>query len=389
MTRLAIIISHPIQYYVPLYRRLARRDDLEIQVFFTWHAGAAAQRDPGFGKSFAWDIPLTDGYEFEAVPNTASDPGPHHFWGLQNPELVRRVLAWKPDAVHVTGYAWRSHLGALRAFARAGVPVLFRGDSHLLDQRGAWWRWQAKRLVLRKVFAWPAAFLCVGQANKQYYSEFGVPDRKLFDCPHSVETERFAEPHAGLERQATAWLGELGIGEKQRVLLFAGKFEDKKRPLPLMQAFLESEIQDAILLLVGDGMFGEQVRDLAARHPARFRILPFQNQSKMPLVYRLSDAIVLPSAYGETWGLAVNEAMACGRPALVSDRVGCHQDVVRSGFNGEVFAADDWRDFRNKLASLARVDWTTRREKIQTWAKKWSIEQTEETVVNCLRKVLA
>ena len=33
--RLAIIVSHPIQYYVPLYKRLARRDDLIVKVFFT------------------------------------------------------------------------------------------------------------------------------------------------------------------------------------------------------------------------------------------------------------------------------------------------------------------------------------------------------------------
>jgi glycosyltransferase involved in cell wall biosynthesis len=389
MTRLAIIVSHPIQYYVPLYRRLARRDDLEIKVFFTWHAGAAAQWDRGFGKSFAWDIPLTDGYEFEFVRNTARDPGTHRFWGLRNPELVQRVLAWKPDAVHVTGYAWCSHLRALPAFARAGVPVLFRGDSHLLDGRGPWWRSQLKRLVLRKVFSWPAAFLCVGQANKSYYRAFGVSDAKLFDCPHSVEIDRFAEPEATLEQQATEWLRELGIDDRQRVLLFAGKFEDKKRPLPLMRAFLKSQQNRTVLLLVGDGRFDQEVRDLAARDPERFRVLPFQNQSRMPLVYRLADMLVLPSAYGETWGLAVNEAMACGRAALVSDRVGCHQDVVRPGENGEVFAADDWGDFRHKLASLEGIDWPARRQEIQSWAKNWSIERTEQTVVKCLREVLA
>jgi glycosyltransferase involved in cell wall biosynthesis len=388
MTRLALIVSHPIQYYVPLYRRLARRGDLETRVFFTWHGGTAAQLDHGFGKSFAWDIPLTEGYEFEVVRNTARQPGTHHFRGLQNPELVRRVLGWRPDAVHVTGYAWYSHLQAIRALARAGVPVLFRGDSHLLDRRSAAWRWQLKRLVLRTVFSWPAAFLCVGQANKNYYRAFGVPESKLFDCPHSIETQRFAEPHALLEQQATAWRRELAIGDTQQVVLFAGKLEDKKRPLPLMQAFLEMDLTGVILLLVGDGLFDQKVRDLAALHPERFRVLSFQNQSKMPLVYRLGDVLVLPSAYGETWGLAVNEAMACGRPALVSDRVGCHQDVVRSGVNGEVFAVDDWRDFQDKLASLARIDWIPRRQEIQTWANNWSIEQTEEAVVKCLREVL-
>lgn len=80
--RLAFIVSHPIQYYVPLYERLARRDDLQIRVFYTWHAGEKPVLDCGFGEPVAWDIPLTRNYEFEPVPNVARDPGTHHFFGL-------------------------------------------------------------------------------------------------------------------------------------------------------------------------------------------------------------------------------------------------------------------------------------------------------------------
>ena len=354
---------------------------MQVRVFFTWHGGERAQMDQGFGKNVAWDIPLTDGYEHEVVPNTACNPGTHHFSGLRNPSLVKSVLGWKPDAVHLTGYAWRSHLLALRALARRGVPVLFRGDSHLLDGRGAWWRWLLKRSLLRTVYSWPAAFLCVGRANRDYYRAFGVPETKLFDCPHSVEVERFAEPEEELERKAADWRKELGVGSEQRVLLFAGKFEDKKQPLPLMRAFLECEVENTILLMVGDGEHGTAVRELADRKPERIRVLPFQNQSKMPAVYRLGDLLVLPSAYGETWGLAVNEAMASGRPALVSDRVGCHPDVIKPGMNGDIFASGDWQDFQRKLTRLARMDWAGRRQEIKTWAKNWSIEKTGDALV--------
>src|SRR5712691_275656 len=124
--RLAFVVSHPIQYYVPLYQRLARRSDLAIKVFFTWHAGQAAVEDHGFKMPVAWDIPLTAGYEFELVPNVASDPGTHHFLGLKNPSLVERVTAWRPDVVHITGWAWLSHFLALRAFRKKGIPTLFR-----------------------------------------------------------------------------------------------------------------------------------------------------------------------------------------------------------------------------------------------------------------------
>jgi len=75
----------------------------------------------------------------------------------------------------------------------------------------------------------------------------------------------------------------------------------------------------------------------------------------MPLVYRLGDALVLPSGYGETWGLAVNEAQACGRPALVSDCVGCARDIIREGENGMIFRTDDWEDCVRALRQMAEV----------------------------------
>ena len=337
--RLAFVVSHPIQYYVPLYRRLAERSDIEIRVFYTWHAAQEAVLDPGFGKKFAWDIPLTDGYPFERVPNVARVPGTHHFLGLQNPELIQRVAEWKPNAVHLTGYSYASHFGLLREMARKRIPVLFRGDSHLMDERPGFKSF-LKRILLKKIFSWPSAFLYVGRHNKEYYKSFGVPDEKLFYCPHSIEVDRFAEPAAELEQKAREWRKELNIPENTIVGLFAGKFETKKRPVELMKWALEFSDKDWILVMAGNGEHEGEVRRIADANPERFRTLPFQNQTRMPVLYRLGDFLILPSAYGETWGLAINEAMACGRPALVSDRVGCAPEMVIAGVTGEIFSSD-------------------------------------------------
>lgn len=350
--RLAIVVSHPVQYFAPLYQRLARREDVTVKVFYTWHAGQAPVKDRGFNKLVAWDIPLTSGYEFELVPNVSSDPGDHHFWGLNNPSLVGRIMAWGPDAVHVTGWAWYSHLQALWALSRRGVATFFRGDSHLLD--GGLWgpRWWAKRAVLTRVYSWPAAFLCVGKANRAYYEAFGVEADRLHDCPHSIDVERFAEPAESLEVEAASWRRELDIGDDRVVLLFAGKFERKKQPLELMRAVRELGGADIVLIMVGGGELDDEVRAIAASDPSRFRVLPFQNQSRMPVVYRLGDVFVLPSAYEETWGLAVNEAMACGRPAIVSDRVGCAEDMIDESC-GRVFPRDDFPAMMRVVAELA------------------------------------
>lgn len=382
MTRLAIIVSHPIQYYVPLYRRLAKRQDVEIKVFFTWHGGERAVLDQGFKKEVAWDIPLTDGYEFEVVPNVSRKPGTHHFWGLRNPSLVKMVLVWNPDAVHLTGYAWASHLSAMHAFYRHSVPVLFRGDSHLLNQkRGFHW---VKQTLLRRIYRWPSVCLYVGTHNRNYYRAFGVPEERLFPCPHSIEVDRFATLHEDLEQQAAVWRKELAIGDNQAVLLFAGKFEDKKRPVALMHAVTEYRDLNLVLVMVGDGKLGDEMRRIANSAPDRFRVIPFQNQSRMPLVYRLGDLLVLPSAYDETWGLAVNEALACGRPVLVSDRVGCAPDLVKPGETGEIFRTDDWGHFRDRLKAALGIVANVDRLRLIRFACQFDIEVTEHHLMSAL-----
>lgn len=383
--RLAIIVSHPIQYYVPLYQRLAQRNDVEIKVFFTWHGGDEAVLDRGFKKALAWDIPLTDGYKYQVVPNVASEAGTHHFMGLRNPTLMQRVMMWQPDAIHLTGYWYASHLRAMQVFYRRGVPILFRGDSHLLDG-GERWKWHIKRALLTAIYRWPTAFLYVGQANRDYYCRFGVPDWKLHYCPHSIEVSRFAEPSIKLEQEASRWRADLGLTGQQRILLFVGKFEDKKQPVALMRAFLDMNEQDLVLLMVGDGELKPQVHSLARNFPDRFRVIPFQNQSRMPVVYRLGDVVVLPSIYGETWGLAVNEALACGRPVLVSDRVGCAVDLVTPGQTGGVFRAGDWSDFKQKLRTTLKLSETLNRPSLIRFAHHFDIEVTEQHLMKVLAK---
>jgi len=385
-TRLAFVVSHPIQYYVPLYRRLADRTDVEIKVFFSWHDGSASQHDPGFNRAFSWDIPLTEGYEYELVSNRSRHPGTHHFWGLQNPDLVRRVIDWRPDAVHITGYAYASHLNAIKRFKHLRVPVLFRGDSHLLNEKRHGLRWEVKHFLLSWIYSHVRGFLYVGKHNYNYYRAFGVPDSKLFYCPHSIEVDRFAEPNDALEIQARRWRKELGIAESAKVLLYAGKFERKKQPVELMQAVGEVNMPNLVLVMVGSGELENQVCRLAAETPAAYRVLPFQNQSRMPIVYRLGDIFTLPSLYDETWGLAATEAIASGRPLLLSNKVGCAPDVIESGSDGYIFPSDDWEQFKSKLCELMQQRRDT--PVLRSRARRFNIDVTEHTLCQALEALL-
>jgi len=339
MRRLAIVLSHPVQYYSPWFRWLRANSPLEFKVFYLWDFGVTPQRDPQFGTTFQWDVDLLAGYDSELVPNTAREPGTHHFRGLDNPGLTARLEAWRPEAVLLFGYNWLSHLRVIGWAWRRGVPLIFRGDSHLLGRARLP---LLSRLLLRALFGRFAAFTYVGAANRAYFRALGVPDSRLFFAPHSVNTAHFNTADAAARTAAGALRAELGLAGL-RIVLFAGKLHERKQPAELLQAFLKVATPADALVFVGDGPEKARLTALAATRPGvHVRFLPFANQSEMPARCLLADIFALPSRGSyETWGLAVNEAMHLGVPCLVSDLVGCQQDLVHPGKTGWVFKADD------------------------------------------------
>jgi glycosyltransferase involved in cell wall biosynthesis len=340
MTRLGVVTTHPIQYYAPWFRHLAQRPELSVRVFYLWDFGVVDREDKGFGRTIRWDVPLLEGYASEFVPNVSSRPGTDHFRGIDNPGLVEALGRFNPAAVLCLGYNYVSFLRLLLRPGLGNVPLLHRGDSHRLVPRQGVRAW-LRRLLLTQLFRRFRAFLYVGSANREYLRMHGVSAERLFFSPHAVDNERFLADEEATRAAALAWRQELGIAADQTVVLFAGKFEEKKRPLDLLAAFKRAAIADAALLFVGNGQLEEALRRGAAAVPNVY-IATFQNQSLMPRTYAAADLVVLPSfGPSETWGLCVNEAQCLARPVIVSSHVGCSADLVEPGKTGFVFPAGD------------------------------------------------
>jgi glycosyltransferase involved in cell wall biosynthesis len=366
MTKLAIVTSHPIQYYAPWCRHLAAMGGLDLKVFYLWDFGAIESLDVGFQQKIRWDIPLLDGYEYEFVPNISTDPGTHHFWGLNNPELSERVNGYQPDAVLLLNYNYASIYRFLWEQRHSSVPLLFRGDSHrLVANRGI--KESLRRQFISFIYRQFAAILYVGKANYDYFTYHGIAEDKLFFTPHAVDNDRFFASSTEAIANARTWRQELGIPESNSVILFAGKFEAKKRPTDLITAFLSTDLeaQNVSLVFVGSGDLEGEMRSLAAGHPS-IHIVPFQNQSLMPRTYAAADVVVLPSyGAGETWGLAINEAMCLSRPIIASDLVGCASDLIEPHGNGLIFSAGDVSALTASLKEAFRD-----RERLVSWGKR-------------------
>lgn len=339
LPRLAIISTHPIQYNAPLFQLLTTRGQLQVKVFYTWGETMLNNKfDPGFRQVVKWDIPLLEGYAYEFVDNVATDKGAHHFKGIDNPTLIKQVETFNPDAVLVYGWSYKSHLKVLRYF-KGKVPVYFRGDSTLLDETGSIKKW-IRRASLRWIYRHVDMAFYVGKSNYAYYKACGLKDRQLVFAPHAIDNGRFAGESEADRLQARQFRERLGISPDAFVFLFAGKLEPKKDPSLLVRVFIKDVLPaNTHLVMVGNGILKDQLLQLTTAQP-NVHWVDFQNQSQMPAVYAACDVFVLPSAGpGETWGLAINEAMAGSKPVIASDRCGASADLIIQGKNGFVFEA--------------------------------------------------
>ena len=348
MQRLAIVTTHPIQYYGPLFSELAKH--LTIKVFYTWSQAREKILDEDFGIERKWDIPLLEGYSYTFVQNTAVNPGSSHFSGINNPTLIGEIETWKPDAILIFGWAFVSHLKALRHFHKK-IPVLFRGDSTLLDEPVGF---SAKKILRRYFLKWVYRHidyaLYVGDANKKYFMKHGIRAHQLILAPHAIDNKRFETDTSDVQAKRKV----LGIHNDDIVLMFAGKLSQKKDPDLLIRSFLSVAKNNHLAKLIVAGN-GELENVLKERYEQEGNIifLTFQNQTTMPALYKMADVFVLPSrGPGETWGLAVNEAMACSKAVLVSDKCGCAADLVQSGLNGYVFKSRDEEDLSRKISLM-------------------------------------
>jgi glycosyltransferase involved in cell wall biosynthesis len=344
--RLLILGSHPIPYRTPLYRELARRQNIELQVLYGDDYGIRP-RYSGWGiQDFVWKTNIIEGYPHVFLSNWSPKPDPSTIIGKLNPGLIPAIYKFKPDAILATGYSGPFHLqGIIGALARH-TPVLFLCDSNGAASQPKGVRGWAKPRVLRALYNRFAAFLTIGERNRQHYRTFGVPEQKMFSFPYAVDNEHFSSEAARLRGQRRELREQWRIPHEAICVVYTGRFSSEKNISELINGV--ARVDGLHLLLVGDGPERETLEVLASEQlPNRHTFAGFLNQDRLGEAYAAADLFALTS-YREAWGLACNEAMNFGLPLVLSDKVGCHPDLVTPGKTG-------WTYTLGNIDALARA----------------------------------
>lgn len=354
MVRLAYFVSHPIQYQAPLLRQIAADPDIDLKTFFYSDFSLKAYRDPGFGQSIQWDVPLIEGYDHDFLKCWGSSQWKN--W-LQQPialNLTQQIQQGSFDAIWVHGWSWLCSLQAILAAEQLGIPILLRGESHAFPSSS--FKSKAKQAFLQWLFPKISAFLYIGSLNHQFYEAYGVSRDRLFHMPYAVDNDSFTQQTQQARSQRDRLRRSLNLDPNRPIILFAAKLIEVKRPQDLLAAYRALSPDgraepDPYLIFVGDGELRSSLETEAKSTGwDSIRFLGFRNQSELPALYDLCDVFVLPSSF-EPWGLAINEVMNASKTVVVSDQVGCAIDLVEDGINGKIFPA------RNVSALASSMRW--------------------------------
>lgn len=359
--KLAIIMSHAIQYQTPLLRKIAASGKIDLTAYFNWDFGIKETYESDFSAKVKWDIPVLEGYKYKFLKNFSARPS-SNFWGQLNFGIIKELIQNRYGAVLI--YGWNLFTNWLVFFTALiiNTPVILQGESplnqELLKNR---WKQKIKMVVLKRFFKHISAFLYIGEENKKFYKHYGVPEEKLFFVPYAVDNERYIKENQklNLKNQKLELRKGLNIGKNDIIILFVGKLIEKKRPIDLLRAYQQlitnnQQLKTKVsLVFVGDGILRLELEKYVKEYNLKnIYFTGFKNQTELPQYYAMSDIFVLPSGMGETWGLVVNEAMCFELPIIVSDMVGCGADLVKNGENGYIFPLGDIEKLSEHLEEL-------------------------------------
>jgi glycosyltransferase involved in cell wall biosynthesis len=371
LKKIIFINSHPIQYFAPLYKYL-NQQGINTSCWYCSTETLAGHRDLQFNAEVKWDIPVLEGYTHRFFKNYSWKPSFYNgFFGLINPGLLTALLRQPPSVIIVHGWACLTNVLVLILGRLAGHTVCLRAETPLNQEllKGRLNQW-LKRFLLRGIlFRFVNWFLYIGKQNRLFYEHLGLKREKLLFTPYAVDNERFQNAARKYTSHKAELRQELGFPEYAQLVLFTGKYIQKKRPLDILAAFEKLSLPEKCLVMVGEGEQRVQMEDFIKSQELKDVYLTgFVNQTEIEKYYAVADVFVMCSEEGETWGLSVNEAMNFSLPIVVSDRTGCSVDLVEDGKNGFVFKTGDVNDLSTKIKQAFQLEGHKSHEVIQRYS---------------------
>lgn len=387
--RVLLVSSQPIQNAEPL-RLMAQDPRVEVLTAYCSLPETKMWRGAENLTKEAFDIPMLDGYAWKQLTNYSPSSRLGKFYGLINPGVIKLVA--KSDCCVVYGHAYITFWLAICAAKLLGKPVLLGTDATYIDPHNGGRPWKAylKKKVFPFLYNKVADLVLVpSTASKRFLCSLGVKEERVALTPYVVDNDYIAAASFAADRLKSR--EEWQVPADAVVVLFVAKFLARKRPQDAIEAFARANVQGSYLIMVGDGPLADSLKGQAEQLGVadRVRFTGLVKYSRLAEFYTASDVLLFTSEH-EPYGLPVNEAMICGIPAIVSDRVGAGYDLVEDGRTGYAYPcggvgalAEILRRVLPDRALLKEMG-EQARERMKTWSPSVNAEATIDAVEKVL-----
>lgn len=386
--RVLIVSSHPVQYAIPVYRRYMADPRVELTVAFCTGVDTGRQYDEGFGREVTWGIPMFDGYRYIAMKNRSRNPTTERDLGMINPEVWSLIRSGNYDVVISPGYRGITFWMAFFAARTMRIPFAWATDADRISgphTRG--WVRRVKDIVVPFIYGRADMVFTQSTRGQRFFTSLHLRRPTVHMIPYAIGNEFFAEHVAAADR--TAIRRSWDIEPDAFVVATCAKFIPKKRTIDVIEAV--AKVPDVELVIAGDGELRSQLeaRVAALGIGDRTHFIGFADQAKIAEVYAACDVLVVASDF-EPFGMVVGEAMAGGRTAIVSDQVGCIDDLVFEGETGWVYPVGDVDALADRITKATEPGLTkTIGERAQARMQTWTPKEHVDAVVEACQGALA
>ncbi|HSW00686.1 MAG TPA: glycosyltransferase family 4 protein [Sedimentisphaerales bacterium] len=294
--------------------------------------------------------------------------------------VERKLNDLTPDVVMAGAIAFPSGAAAVRWARRNQRAVVIFDNVRAEDVP----RSPITEYVKRRFYTHIDAMLIPAESHVRSFVQWGVPRERMHFGLNVVDNPSFTTRAAALRPHANEFRGKNGLAS--RFFLGVGRLVDKKNWIICLEAYRQyrraCQGPSWGLVLVGDGPERDRLQKMVVAQaiPDVYISGPIHGDALIAY-YAAAGALVLPSLYGETWGLVVNEAMACGLPVLVSEQCGCAETLVHDGINGWRFSPDKPEQLAERMlqmSGLSEQDYQKMVSASQEMIRPWGLERFVE-----------
>lgn len=384
--KLTILELLPAQYRIPIYKKLSTHPKINLKVLFCSNISMKNKKIPGFGGAETRWISSLNGFDYKFLKNfypLNKDNPPRRLWNFG---ILGELIVNRPDAIIIYGYQSTAHKISLIAAKILRIPIIFREEIDFVDESRPINK-KLKQVLFPLLFKLPSAFLYSYTRSMEFYKHYGVPERKLFFHPCSVDNNFFQNQAKRMKKDKSRLKKEFGIDEKTNVISYVGRFSERKRPLDILYAYNGMKHKEKYsLIFIGGGVLRGKMERYAKKNKLKnvhfIDFIKYQNISK---AYAISDLFVIPSSYDPS-PKAMNEAMNFSIPIIASENVGTAQDLIKNGKNGYIIKLGDIENLASKMEKIisnSSLQNKMGKESLKI-VSKWNIKENVSATIEAL-----